>query len=94
MEQKPIKVIKIPPNCSIRRRGNTIEIYDSHCKGLSEEEVRCKDCFWRQLGYSTSSNPRKTLVCFQKPKKAKNNGEPVYFHIEPYDKVCDKFKKR
>lgn len=95
----------IPEDCTIKRVGNTIQVYKKKKDRLSIDEPRCKDCVHYVEGHA-GLYYWTTKVCDKKPKtlsaemerrKAKHKDFQYFklFHAaRKYEKPCSMFEKR
>ena len=88
----------IPDGCTIRRVGNTIQVYQKKKDKLDIKDYRCKDCVHYVDGH-TGLHYWTTKVCNMKPKTLLRLPEEfkdfkLYFGAQKYEKPCDKFEAR
>lgn len=95
----------IPDGCTIRRVGNTIQVYQKVKKKLDAGDYRCKDCKHYVDGH-TGLHYWITKVCDMKPKTLSRLSErgkalhkdfkdfKLYYYTNGYEKPCDKFEAR
>ena len=92
----------IPKDCTIRRIGQTIQVYRKRKDRLDVGEYRCKDCKHYVKGYTNAIYYWTTDVCEMKPKapSKKQLSNPqlanrkLYFAAQKYGKPCDNFELR
>lgn len=58
----------IPEGCTLKRIGNTIQVYRKKVKKLKEGDYRCKDCKHYICGHTCLSHWT-TMVCELRPKE-------------------------
>lgn len=95
----------IPDGCTIKRVGNTIQVYQKKKDRLDVDEYRCKDCIHYTDGHAGLYHWT-TMICDAKPKKLSVPMEKrkanhkcfqyykLYFAAQKYGKPCEMFKLR
>ena len=82
----------IPDGYTLKKVGNTIQVYKSKSRKLPEGVYRCKHCKHYRRGYSLNSGFYETFICDEAFKKIAKDGRHLYKSAHPYTKPCDKFE--
>lgn len=82
----------IPDGYSVKKVGNTLQVYKSKRNVLPEGEYRCKDCKHYVKGFSLNSGWYETNVCDMQPKRITKEGRYTYKAAQKYGLPCVKFE--
>lgn len=82
----------IPDGYSVKKVGQTLQVYKSKANRLPKGEYRCKDCKHYVRGFSSNSAWYETMVCELIFKRTTKEGRPCYKAVNKYGKPCDKFE--